>query len=100
MIVFRDMNQVLHPYFDKSPPTSAGPPAQGGLASLLSRYLLVDAWREVNPTLHSYTFYSHPQNSFSRTDHVLLHASLPLLLFAHIQPVAWSDHDAVIVTLS
>ncbi|OCT72366.1 hypothetical protein XELAEV_18035344mg [Xenopus laevis] len=68
---------------------------------LLHTHRLIDSWREVNGSTRDYTFYSHPHNSYSRIDYILVNASdTPSLLDSkHIQ-CAWSDHDLVQTTLN
>lgn len=59
---------------------------------------LVDLWREFHPFGRSYTYYSHPQHSHSRIDHMfILRKHLPLVCSASILAAPWLDHDPVLV---
>lgn len=62
---------------------------------------LVDAWREVNPSVRDYTFFSAPHATYSGIDHIFVSSALiPSLGKASIRAVAWSDHSLVSVSPS
>ena len=96
-----DSNSVLQPHIDKSPyaPDQYSPSLR--FRKLLQQASLLDTWRECNPTKKNFTFYSYPHKSFSRIDHIFISvASSPTLLKSVIQPISWSDHCAVLTTVS
>ena len=96
-----DSNLVLEPHLDKSPyaPNQYSPSLR--FRKLLQQASLLDSWRECNPTKKHFTFYSYPHKSFSRIDHIFVSvASSPILLSSTIQPITWSDHCAVLTSVS
>lgn len=71
------------------------------LTPLLSNCHLIDAWRSFHPDSREYTHFSHPHNSWSRIDYVLL---TPLLLqrveSVQIEDMVISDHSPVILQMT
>lgn len=101
LVVCGDSNQVLLPFLDKSPYTPPRNPTKISLSQLLSKHKLVDSWRECNPTKRKYTYYSYPHQTFTRIDHIFLTIGMiPELLTSHIIPIPWSDHNAVLTTIT
>lgn len=101
LVVCGDSNQVLLPFLDKSPYTPPRSPTKISLSQLLSKHKLVDSWRECNPTKRKYTYYSYPHQTFTRIDHIFLTIGMiPELLTSHIIPIPWSDHNAVLTTIT
>lgn len=69
--------------------------------NLLQQASLLCTWRECNPLKRNYTLYSYSHKSFSNIDRTLFPVtSSPILLGSPIQPIPWSDHCAVITTIS
>lgn len=101
IIVCGDSNQVLLPFLDKTPYTSPRNQSKISLSQLLSKHNLVDSWRESNPTKRNYTYFSHPHQTFSRIDHIFLTTGMiPEILSSNIIPIPWSDHNAVLTTIT
>lgn len=71
-IICGDSNQVLLPFLDKSPYNLPRSTTKLSFSQLLSKHNLVDTWRECNPTMRRYTYYSHPHKSFTCIDHIFL----------------------------
>lgn len=59
-----DFNCIMNATLDKSSP--ANPGSLNILHSLSAGTGLIDVWRQINPNVSDYTFYSHPHNSYSR----------------------------------
>lgn len=96
-----DSNQVLQPHQDKSPCVPEAHAPSVTFHNLLQQTSLLDTWREGNPLKCNYTFYLYPHKSFSRLNQILLPVtSSPIVLGSRIQPIPWSDHCAVITTIS
>lgn len=101
LFICGDSNQVLHPHLDKSPYTPEQYSPSILFRKLFQQASLLDTWRECNPAKKNFTFYSYPHKSFSRIDHIFIPvASSPTLLHSNIVPITWSDHCAVITTVS
>lgn len=101
VIIFGDSNQVLLPFLDKSPYIPSRNSSNHSFSKLLSRYNLVDSWRECNPSKRCFTYYSHPHKISTRIDHIFLTtAMVPEILTSSIIPIPWSDHNAIYTTIS
>lgn len=101
VILCGDSNQVLLPFLDKSPYTPSNKTFKMSFSQLLSKYNLVDTWRECNPTKRRYTYYSHPHQTSTWIDHILLTIGMiPEILTANIIPIPWSDHNAVLTSIN
>lgn len=88
-------NIISIPYKSPTPTTTPKLSYQG------LQYSLLDTWHELNPAKRQYTYYSHPHKQFSRIDHLFLTVSTSaFILDSLIVPCTWSDHNAVITTLS
>lgn len=99
LLLCGDSNLVLYPHLDKSPYTPEQYSPSIRFRKLLQQASLLDTWRECNPLKKNYTFYPH--KSFSRINHIFVSiASSLILLDSIIQPITWSDHCAVITTIS
>lgn len=72
IIICGDSNQTLLPFLDKSPYNLPRNTTKLSFSQLLTKHNLVDTWRECNPTMKRYTYYSHPHKSFTRIDHIFL----------------------------
>lgn len=67
----------------------------------LLTYDLVDSLRDLNPTTKDFTYYSAPHNTFTRIYHIFIQTPiLPSVLSSTIRSISWSDHDAVLLTLT
>lgn len=92
-----DFNCIMNASLDKSSSANiSNPKSSKVLNNLCSDSGLIDVWRQLNPKVKDYTFYSHPHNSYSRLDYfflpkIFLHA----VQSCHIDTIALSDHAAV-----
>lgn len=98
VIVGGDMNFTLDPTLDAS--RKASQILYATLKRLKKSFYafhLVDVWQILHPTLRDYTFYSHPHDSSSRID--LLMLLLSRLISASIGSITFSDHAPVFVDI-
>lgn len=101
LLLCGNSNLVLQPHLDKSPYTPEQYSPSIRFQKLLQQASLLDTWRKCNASKKNYTFYSYPHKLFSRIDHIFVSvASSLILLGSIIQPITWSDHCAVITTIS
>lgn len=86
---------------DKTSPSLSNPNASKTLRLASTDVGLVDVWRELNPTLKDYTFYSARHKSYSRLDLFFIpQEHLSSVISCNIGPILISDHSPVYLRLS
>lgn len=105
LILGGDTNLPLDQVLDKTPGKNTRlrpiPKKSSILARLLHDNDLIDVWREANPSMRDYTFYSNVHKTYSRIDHFFACSTLlPHVARAKILTVSWSDHSPVHLSLA
>lgn len=91
-----DINCIMNASLDKSSSANvSNPKSSKVLNNLCSDSGLIDVWRQLNPKVRDYTFYSHPHNSYSRLDYFFLPNQFLHAVSCHIDSIVLSDHAAV-----
>lgn len=90
-----DFNCIMNASLDKSSSANVSNPKSSKVFNnLCSDSGLSDVWRQLNPTVRDYTFYSN--NSYSRLDYFFLpNQFLHAVQSCHIDSIVLSDHAAV-----
>lgn len=100
-IVAGDFNCCMDSNLDKSSLLVSNPNASKALKMASNDAGLVDVWREFNPTVKYYTFYSARHKTFSRLDFFLLPQDhLSSVISCSIGPILILDHSPVYLQLS
>lgn len=100
LIVAGDFNQVMDQDIDRQPQRNRQRAhTQNILKALCTKLQLSDPWRLQHPDTRDYTFYSHPHNSYSRIDYILM-SSTHLIDHTEIAAKTISDHSHVSLTLN
>lgn len=74
---------------------------QKKLVKFLSVNELQDIWRTWHPNTIDYTYFSHPQNSYSRIDYLFISKTgLDRVLSSKINDIIISDHAIVTSVMS
>ncbi|CAH2300774.1 Hypothetical predicted protein [Pelobates cultripes] len=101
LIMGDDPNVALDPSLDTSSGTSSTPHhIINSINTCLREHQLVDCWRAKYLEDQDYTFFSIPNQTYSRQDFFLPHYFLRDLNKAHIETNTWSDHASILMTLS
>lgn len=62
---------------------------------------LIDVWRQLNPKVRDYTFYSLPHKSYSRLDYFFIPKQfLQAVQACHIDSIVISDHAPVVLFIN
>lgn len=72
LVVGGDLNQRLNPELDSSAQTSSKNLIAKKITDMMREMGIMDVWRELNPNVKDYTFYSTPHNNYSRIDYFLM----------------------------
>lgn len=100
LILSGDSNETIFPFLNKSPIPQSHPTDKQYFSKLITKYNLVDTWRELNPTKRQYTHYSYPCRSFSRIYHIFMSIGMtPKILNSKIVLIPLSDHSAIYNTI-
>lgn len=97
-----DFNVTLEPHLDSSG-TRIGQSKKTTrkINSIISELGLIDVWRQRNPTVKDYTFFSAPHSTYSRIDFFLIFGTdNSRVQKCHIGTMDLSDHCPVYLTLS
>uniref|UniRef100_A0A8C5LYI8 Reverse transcriptase domain-containing protein n=1 Tax=Leptobrachium leishanense TaxID=445787 RepID=A0A8C5LYI8_9ANUR len=102
LIMGGDFNVPLSPLVDTSKGTASHPShILRSIGRTLHTHRLVDCWRATHPEGRDYTFFSRPQQSYSRLDYFFMqHYHLHTLKAATIGTATWSDHAPIHITLT
>uniref|UniRef100_A0A8C5PA77 Endonuclease/exonuclease/phosphatase domain-containing protein n=1 Tax=Leptobrachium leishanense TaxID=445787 RepID=A0A8C5PA77_9ANUR len=102
LILGLDFNVLLVPLVDTSKRTTSLPlHILRSVGKTLHSYRLADCWRAQHPEGRDYTFFSQPQQSYSRLDYFFLqHYHLHTLKTASLGTATWSDHAPIHITLT
>lgn len=73
LIVGGNFNQRLNPHLDSSAQTPSTSLIGKKIKDMMSELGIMDVWRELNPTIKDYTFYSSPHKNYSRIDYFLMY---------------------------
>lgn len=100
-VVAGDFNCNWDGNLDKSSHLISNPNASKALQLACSDAGLVDVWREFNPTIKDYSFYSTRHKTYSRLDYFLLpQDQLSFVTSCTIGSILISDHSPVYLTLA
>lgn len=101
VILGGDMNFIMDPTLDSSKTTSQlSYTALKRLKKSFYAFHLVDVWRILHPNQRDYTFYSHPHDSYTRIDLIMMPQSLlSRVTAASIGSITFSDHAPVMVDI-
>lgn len=95
-----DFNCCMESSLDKSSPFASNPNASKALKMASNDAGLVDVWREFNPLVKDYTFYSARHKTYSRLDFFLVpQGLLPSVNSCSIGSILISDHAPVYLRL-
>ena len=76
--------------------TERNNPEKVTVKKLLLEAAMMDVWRELNPTMRQFTFFSHPHNVHSRADYFLMfHSERHKIFKCQIGVKYISDHAGV-----
>lgn len=94
-----DFNCALNPFLDKSMNSNAHPTTMSkALKHCCEEFGFLDVWRYKHPRDRDYTFYSHPQSTYSRIDYVFMPINESFrALDCQIHNITLSDHAPVSV---
>lgn len=97
-----DFNGVMDERLDKSSTgTLVNPRSSLVLRELCKESGLIDSWREMNPHIRSYTFYSNPHGSYSRIDYIFIpNTYFNITSLSKIGSIAISDHAPVQIDIT
>ena len=101
LILGGDMNCALSPALDRSSPKNiTTSKAALAIQLFLNTNGISDAWRFLNPTSKSYSFFSPVHGTYSRIDYFFLDKKLlPLISNCDYQAMVISDHAPLVMTL-
>ena len=94
-----DFNCIMNASLDKSSSANvSNPRSSAALNDLCKDTGLIDIWRQINPKLRDYTFYSHPHKSYSRLDYFFIPKQfLHAVQACRIDSIVLSDHAPVLL---
>lgn len=92
-----DFNCTLNPKLDKSANTSSRPTKSAIILNTLGYESgMIDVWRELNPLVRDYTFFSNVYKSYSRIDYFFIPKKyLYMIKKCSISPIVLSDHAKI-----
>ena len=94
IILGGDLNSIFSNRDSSSRNRKVNPPIK--LLRFLDNNNLLDIWRTLHPNKRDYTFYSHPQKSYSRIDFLLTsNSSMDRVITCNINEIIISDHAIV-----
>ena len=89
-----DLNNIFSPNDSSNNTRKINPPKK--LTTFISDNELQDIWRTLHPNTIDYTYYSHPQNSYSRLDYLFIsNSGLDRVISSKINNIILSDHAVV-----
>lgn len=71
LIAGGDLNQRLNPELDTSTQTPTSSGTNKKIRDMMLELGVIDIWRELNPSIKDYTYYSSPHNTYSRIDYFM-----------------------------
>lgn len=95
-VIGGDFNCALNPRMDKSTVSKSIKVLQG----LCKESGLVDVWRELNPKVNNYTYFSNANISYSRIDYFFICSKhMHMIKNCRINPIILSDHARIDLTV-
>lgn len=100
-VIGGDFNCALNQKLDKSTQTKSNKPKTlKVLQGLCVESGLVDVWRELNPKVKDYTYFSNASATYSRIDYFFIYSKyLHMVKSCDISPITLSDHARITLTV-
>ena len=99
IIMGSDLNNIFSSNDSSTKTRKINPPKR--LTKFISDNELQDVWRTLHPNTIDYTYFSHPQNSYSRLDYLFIsQTDLDRVISSKINNIIISDHAVVSCVMS